>query len=86
MPNNREQQLMEAKADMVLQLKAWCERHNLTASEVLALLAFMTGAAIAHQDQRKMTPANAMEVVSANIEAGNAAAIASVAAACGRAN
>lgn len=48
----------------------------LDASEMLALAAYTTGQIMAMQDARKWTPALAMEIISKNIEAGNAQAIA----------
>ncbi|MEC7161164.1 MAG: hypothetical protein VXW57_05060 [Pseudomonadota bacterium] len=78
MTPEREAKLMEAKAALAADVKTWCERHDLTSVEVLALCAFVTGAAIANQDQRAITPARAMEIVRRNIEAGNAAAISEV--------
>jgi len=47
----------------------------LDASDMLALAAYTTGQIIAMQDSRKWTPEMALEVVSRNIEAGNAQAI-----------
>ncbi len=72
-PNHeaREKKLMEAKADLAGQMKVWCDKHALTSDEALALCAYMTGAAIANQDQRSMTRDMAMQIVIANIEAGN---------------
>jgi uncharacterized protein YejL (UPF0352 family) len=48
----------------------------LDASDMLALAAYTTGQIMAMQDARKWTFALAMEVISKNIEAGNAQAIA----------
>lgn len=47
------------------------KKHNLTAPEMLALSAYLTGQLIAMQDQMTMTPDMAMELVATNIEAGN---------------
>ena len=44
---------------------------QLTAAEMLALAAHLTGQLVALQDQRAMTPSQAMEIVAANIEQGN---------------
>jgi hypothetical protein len=44
---------------------------HLRADELLAMAAYVVGQLIALQDQRKMTPAMAMELVAKNIEAGN---------------
>lgn len=73
---DREKRLMEAKSDLAGQMKAWCDRHNLTPDEALALCAYMTGTAIALQDQRTMSGEMAMKIVVANIEAGNQTVIA----------
>ena len=53
-------------------------RGDVSAPELLALLAHTTGACIAYQDQRAMTAEQAMELVFRNIEAGNAEALAEV--------
>ena len=45
-------------------------------AEILAVVAYTVGQLIALQDQRKITPAMALALVSDNIEAGNADAIA----------
>lgn len=47
----------------------------LDAAEMLALAAYTTGQIMAMQDARKYTAALALEIVSKNIEAGNAQAI-----------
>lgn len=54
-------------------LVALCSKHaeKLSAAEILAIAANMLGKLIAMQDQREMTPAQAMEIVIKNIECGN---------------
>ena len=54
------------------------EAADMDASEVLAIAAYTVGQLIALQDQRKMTPAMALKVISDNIEAGNLQAQAEV--------
>jgi hypothetical protein len=57
-------------------LVALLRKHeHLRADEMLAVASYFVGQILALQDQRKMTPAMGLEVVSANIEAGNAHAI-----------
>lgn len=70
--------LNAALAEIVGQARIACDRHGLTQQETLALFAYMTGAAIAYQDQVKVTRSTAMEIVMRNIEAGNQAAMAEV--------
>ena len=55
------------------ELVAVLKKHgdNLTAPEMLALAAHMVGQLVALQDQRSMSPGQAMEIVAANIEEGN---------------
>jgi methanogenic corrinoid protein MtbC1 len=48
------------------------EAADMDAAEILAIAAYTVGQLIALQDQRKMTPAQAMDIVAKNIEAGNA--------------
>jgi hypothetical protein len=45
--------------------------NKLTSAELLAVAANMLGKLVALQDQRTMTPAQAMEIVALNIEEGN---------------
>lgn len=54
-------------------LEAAMEAHakTLDAVDILAILAHLVGQCIALQDQRTMTPAMAMALVSSNIEQGN---------------
>lgn len=48
---------------------------ELTAEDMLAVSSYLVGQLIALQDQRKMTPADAIELVQANIAQGNQDAI-----------
>ena len=45
------------------------------AETLLAVAAYAVGQLVAMQDQRRMTPSMAMEIVARNIEAGNAHAL-----------
>ena len=60
------------------EISALLERHSakLSALEVLAIASNMVGKLVALQDQRIMTPNQALEVVMQNIEMGNREAIA----------
>lgn len=51
---------------------------DVSALELLAILAHTTGVCIAYQDQRTTTPATAMDVVVKNLEIGNRAAFAAI--------
>lgn len=62
----------QARLDMIAALKA----HDLQSMEMLALMSYTVGQLVALQDQRKVTPAMAMELVASNLELGNAHAIA----------
>ena len=48
---------------------------NLDALEMLALVSNLVGKLVAMQDQRKVTPQQAMDVVRTNLEAGNKAMV-----------
>lgn len=50
-------------------------KHDLSGLEILAVLSYTVGQAIAMQDQRTVTHEMIWELVGANIEAGNAAVI-----------
>lgn len=65
-------------------LKSALARHaHLTPQEMLAGASQLVGNLIALQDQRTMTPSMALEVVQANIEAGNLEAMREVLSATG---
>ena len=51
---------------------------HLSAEEMLALAAHLTGQVIALQDQRTMTPERAMKIITSNIEQGNEEAMAEI--------
>lgn len=58
-------------------LCALLKKHSdLSPAELLAIAANMVGKLVALQDQRTMSPALAMEIVSRNLEAGNAQVLA----------
>ena len=57
-----------ARDDLIAMLR---KHEHLRADEMLAVAAYTVGQLIALQDQRTMTPTMALEIVSANIEAGN---------------
>ena len=59
------------------------KHEKLRADEMLAVASYFVGQLVALQDQRKMTPSMAMQIVAANIEAGNQHAITEVASAGG---
>ena len=73
-----EAKLSEAKNRLTAAMRAECDRYDLKMDELLALLAYLTGACIAWQDQRKMTPAAALACVTENIQRGNAEAVANL--------
>lgn len=64
-------------------IAALCKHQQLPPDEMLAVASYFVGQLIALQDQRKLTPAMAMQIVSSNIEAGNQQAMAEVAGASG---
>ncbi len=59
--------------DLVAVLKKYSD--ELSAQEMLALAAHLVGQIVALQDQRQMTPEEAMQIVARNIEQGNREAI-----------
>lgn len=78
---------MLAARDRILgALQDELKRGDVSSRELLAIMAHATGACIAFQDQRAMTPEAAMRIVGANLEIGNREAMADVLAAGGRAN
>jgi hypothetical protein len=68
--------VLAARTDVLATLKKHQEK--LTAEEILAVMAHLVGQIIAFQDQHKITREAALSLVIANIEAGNAEAIASL--------
>lgn len=71
------------RADMIELLKK--HAGHLRADEFLAIAAHMLGQILAMQDQRVTPMKVAMEIIGANIEAGNAEVIASLCASAGKA-
>lgn len=69
-PSKRHQAFHEAFAKLL-------DEHfsDLPALEVLAVASYAVGTLIALQDRRKITPDLVMEIVGANIEAGNRRAV-----------
>ena len=63
----------EFRADMAAAMR---KHQHMRPDEMLAIASYFVGQLIALQDQRKITPAMAMEIVGANIEAGNQQAMA----------
>lgn len=70
-----QERIMSAKTRLLDGLKVELANGEISKPEALALFAHVTGMIVAMQDQRDMTPAQAMDVVVRNIEAGNASAI-----------
>lgn len=59
-------------ADLKASMRPVIERHpNITAMEMLAVTSQLVGNLIAMQDQTKISPQMALEVVSINLEIGN---------------
>lgn len=59
-----------ARLAVIAAMKPWADQ--LGAQRMLAVLAYTVGQLVAMQDQRRVTPAQAMDVVAENIELGNA--------------
>lgn len=55
--------------DLTAMLKKWAG--HLSDREVLAVMAYVVGQTIALQDQRNISPAEALEIVGTNIDMGN---------------
>lgn len=64
---------VEFRDDMVALMR---KHQALPADELLAVAAYFVGQLLALQDQRRMTPEMGLQIISSNIEAGNAQAIA----------
>jgi hypothetical protein len=60
------------RQELLAVMKRHIDQKNLSAIEALAICAAVTGMCIALQDKNAVTPDQAMEVVSRNIEIGNA--------------
>lgn len=70
-----EKRFKRVKNRLMQSVRLELERGDVSSSDVLAILAHCTGACAAYQDQRKMTPQQCMELVAANITAGNQEAL-----------
>lgn len=76
MSPEKEATLLAAKNKLAAFMKQMCDEDpSLSAVDVLSLLAFMTGSAIAMQDQRKIDVNMAFAIVEMNLEAGNRAVV-----------
>lgn len=73
----------EFRDDMVATMR---KHQHMKPDEMLAVASYFVGQLVALQDQRKITPAMAMEIVGSNIEAGNQQAMAEVRSAAGSTN
>lgn len=62
------ERLMQAAQDELRQ-------GDVSGPELLAIMAFVTGGIIAHQDDKVLTPQTAMVIVNSNIANGNSAAV-----------
>lgn len=79
-----QKRLMGVRARLMAAISDELDAGRITAAELLSLLAHTTGACIAWQDQRRLTPDQAMEMVATNIEAGNREAMAEILSAGGK--
>ena len=66
---------MAVKERLLNSMKHEMMSGEISKAECLCLFAHVTGMLIAMQDQREVTPEQAMDMVGKNIEAGNASAI-----------
>lgn len=73
MPPERQKTLVELHSRFVRFLRA--EAADYDPVDVLAVLAYSTGAAAAMQDARRLTAENVSDIISENIQQGNRAAI-----------
>lgn len=64
--------------DLNALLKKHADEHGLSSLEMLAIASNLVGKLVALQDQRTVTPAVAMKVVTMNLEEGNRQAIEAV--------
>lgn len=75
----RLERIEKVKRRLLHTIQVELKNGDISGPDMLALLAFITGSAIAMQDSKVMTSELCLKLVSNNIEAGNAAAIAQVA-------
>lgn len=78
-----EEKMEKAKRAMLSEAQRLCEEYGLRPDQILALMAYTTGAAIAYQDQRTMTHEMVWDLVLTNIRVGNEAAVAQLSSAGG---
>ena len=71
MDEKRIQRLNAVKIKVIQAARAELDKGDISAMEVLAVLAYCVGQCIALQDMTKVTSEMAMELVAQNIEAGN---------------
>ncbi|WP_371398873.1 hypothetical protein [Marinovum algicola] len=73
--DTEQDRIMKVKERLITGMKAELTSGEISKPEALCLFAHVTGMLIAMQDQRTMTPDEAMNLVANNIEQGNASAI-----------
>lgn len=81
-----ERRLKKVRDRLMNSVRTELQRGDVTAPELLSIMAHTTGACLAMQDQLTMTPDQGMDLIARNIEAGNREAIAEVMSAGGRAS
>ena len=79
-----ERRLKRVRDRIMNAVLAELDRGDVQSDELLAIMAHTTGACLAFQDQRKMTPQQGLKLIGDNIEAGNREAIAETLSAGGR--
>lgn len=79
-----EKRLRRVRDRLMNAVKLELDRGDVSADELLAVIAHTAGACLAFQDQRKMSPEQGLKLIGDNIEAGNREALAEVLSADGR--
>lgn len=77
------EKMERAKRSMLSEAQRLCEDYDLRPDQILELMAYTTGAAIAYQDQRVMTHEMIWDLVLTSIRIGNEAAVAQLSSAGG---
>lgn len=70
-----EKRLADVRNRLLRSVRTELQRGDISADELLSVLSHTVGQCIAMQDQRKVTPEQALKLVWDNIEAGNKAAL-----------
>lgn len=73
-----EERLLNARQRIMREIEKEIARADVTAAELLAIMAHATGSVLAHQNSREMSPKLGMDLILENMKRGNAETVATL--------